>query len=71
MNTKHLNKNTGAAIHELAFELQERIRRASAPTLRDLQTALTESGNAAIPAGNQGADKTWTYSGESAHEAPS
>lgn len=42
MNQDDIQKRTGALVRELTADVQERIRRASAPTLRDLDAVATE-----------------------------
>lgn len=43
MNAKHPQKTAVATIYEPAWEFEERIRRASAPTLLDVDFPMTES----------------------------
>ncbi|MGE0884913.1 MAG: hypothetical protein AB7P14_15310 [Blastocatellales bacterium] len=43
MTTNRIHLETGAPINESTLELQDRIRRANAPTLRDLQAAMTDA----------------------------
>lgn len=60
MNTKHPQKHAVATIYEPTLEFEERIRRASAPTLRDLQVVLMEPHNELSHMRGQGFDKPKT-----------
>ena len=42
MSNQQMQKETVAPMHELTIELQDRIRRASAPTLLDLEAVTME-----------------------------
>lgn len=67
MSSNHIHKDADTAIHELLIAVQDRIRRASAPTLRDL-TGATELLKNLCCSEAHCFNQPNTYTGEETHE---